>query len=264
MKLSACYVVYDDIEYVEMSLESIYAQTDEIAFLLNTNPWNGKERPEDRQNCLEYLQELVKKYPKAQIIEGTWDREHEQRNFGLEWSKEKNCQFCLIIDTDEIYVPSQFVELRKALEANPFIPAVHANWYTFFKQDPYYRIEPIEAFAPLICANTKQYRFYDKRAGISANQWGVPSPQYQCAFLPASTLILYHFSYARNDTYMKNKLENFEHSHEISKNWYEDVWLKFKEGDKNLHPVSPRQYAKAVKMDIQEFPINIRKYLLKK
>lgn len=265
MKMSAAYVVYDDTEYLKVSVESIYESIDKIFFLFNTKPWNGKERPDDRAKAKVFLEDLVQKYPKCEIIEGTWDREYEQRNRGLELSKEAGCKFCLIIDTDEVYHPFEFENFKNSIvKNNPTVPAFHASWNTYWKQTPMYQIEPRETFNPLICANVDQYLFFDKRQGISCDQYGIPTPSYSCAYVPPHVLLLHHFSYARTNEYMSNKLQNFEHSHEILPEWYQKTWLEFKPGDRNLHPTTAAQYMTAVEVNLNMLPKNIKTFLVEK
>jgi glycosyltransferase involved in cell wall biosynthesis len=264
MKLAAAYVIYDDTEYLEASVESIYKSTDHIFFLFNTKPWNGTSRPEDRVKAEAYLQEFVKKFPKCEIIEGTWNREHEQRNFGLELSKTRDCKFCVVVDTDEVYHPFEFENLKDILIKNQTVPAFHCSWNTYWKQKPLYQIEPRESFNPLIVANVDQFLFFDKRAGVTTDQYGVPTVKYACAYLPPHVLLLHHFSYARTDEYIKNKIQNFEHSHEIVPGWYEDVWLQFKPGNKYLNPTNPKQYMTAVEVNLNMLPKNVRTFLTQK
>ena len=265
MKMSAAYVVYDDIEYLKISVESIYEQVSKIFFLLNTKPWNGKERPDDRAKAKFYLESLVKQYPKCEIVEGTWDREFEQRNYGIELSKKNDCDFCLIVDTDEVYHPLEFDNfVHNIVAKNPTVPAFHVSWNTYWKQSPMYQIEPRESFTPLICVNVKQYLFFDKRQGITCDEHGVPTARYACAYVPPHVLLLHHFSYARTDEYIKNKMQNFEHSHEIISTWYDDVWLKFKPENKYLHPTTANQYMQAVLVNNNMLPKNIKNFLIEK
>lgn len=264
MKLAAAYVIYDDIEYLQASVDSIYSATEHIFFLFNTKPWNGKLRPEDRAKADVFLKDLVIKYPKCEIIEGTWDREFEQRNAGLRLAKERDCKFCLIVDTDEVYHPFEFENFKSLMAKNPNVAAFHCSWNTYWKQQPMYQIEPRESFNPLIAANVDQYLFYDKRQGLSCNEYGVPHQSYQGAYVPPHLLLLHHFSYARTDEYVRNKLENFEHSHEILPEWYEKKWLGFQLGDKNLHPTTAPQYMKAVEVNLNMLPKPLKQFLTEK
>jgi hypothetical protein len=153
------------------------------------------------------------------------------------------------------------MNFRGLMEQNPYAPSFHSAQNTYWKKDPIYRIEPREPFNPLIAVNVNQYRFYDKRQGITCDKYGVPNSQYAYAFIPPHLVIMHHFSYARDDLYVKNKLMNFEHSHEILPNWYENTWMQFKPGNKKLHPVTAAQYMHAVEVDYNQLPKNIADYL---
>jgi hypothetical protein len=96
------------------------------------------------------------------------------------------------------------------------------------------------------------------------DQYGVPHASYQYAYLPPSVILMHHFSYARSDEFVKNKLATFEHSHEILPDWYEKVWLGFKPGDRNFHPCSAPQYSTAVEVNWNMLPKNIKAFLQEK
>lgn len=264
MKLAAQYLIYSDIEYLELSLASICDNTDYIAFLLNSKPWNGESKEEDRAKCLSFLQELVKKYPKCEIVEGTWNREYEQRNFGLKKAIENQCDWCVIIDTDEAYDINEFANFKNIMAQNPTVAAFHASMATYWKTEPMCQVEPREGFNPAIAVNCRQYYFSDKRSGLTMDQYGVPHASYQYAYLPPHSIIMHHFSYARTDEFVKNKLASFEHSHEILPDWYEKVWLGFKPGDRNFHPCSASQYSSAVEVNMNMLPKNIKTFLQEK
>ncbi len=260
MKLSACYIVYDDYELLPMSMESIYGTVDKIYFLLNDQPWRGAKRPEAHAKAKEFLKNLCVQFNKCELIEKTFDVEADQRNFGLRISKRDGYKFQLIVDTDEVYNPSELQNLKNILSQNPTLPAVHCTWATYWKTEPLYRIEPREAWNPLIIANVDQFLFHHIRDGLTTDEYGVPNAQYRCYQIPPHILLLHHFSYARDDKYMLDNANTSAHAHEYVKDWYENVWLKWKPEDKNLHPVTPAQYYSAVKQDMNELPPLIKKY----
>ena len=40
MKLGACYVLHDDLEFLHPSLSSVSLATDKVIFLVDSRPWN--------------------------------------------------------------------------------------------------------------------------------------------------------------------------------------------------------------------------------
>lgn len=261
MKISAQVCLYDDTEFLVPVIESVYQNLDVIYFLINKKPWNGKPRPDDRAKCLAVLQELVKKYPKCQIVEGEWAREYEQRNHGLDLANQAGHGFQVILDSDEVYHPFEFENFTNIMKQNPKVAAFHSSWNTYWKQEPMYQVEPRESFNPLIAANVNQFRFCDKRQGLTMDEYGIPHSSYQFAYLPPHVVLVHHFSYARSDEYIKNKLQNFEHFDEILPGWYDNIWLGFKPGDRNIHPTTASQYATAVEVNLNMLPKNIKAFL---
>lgn len=264
MKMSACYIIYDDYEFLDMSLESIYETVDKVYFLLNTKPWRGELRPDTQAKTKAYLEKICLKFNKCQLIEKTFDVEAVQRNFGLELSKKDGYKFQLIVDSDEIYISSELQNLKNILNNNLTVPAVHATWNTYWKLNPIYRIEPREAWNPLIIANVDQFLFHHLRDGITTDEYGIPHNQYISYHIPPHVLLLHHLSYARDDKYMLEKVHTSAHSHEFLKTWYEEIWLKWTPDMKNLHPVIPAQYYSAVKQEISELPQLIQKFFKSK
>lgn len=260
-KIAAAYVLFDDIELLPLSLDSTLKVCDKVFLLINRKPWRNAENAPPNDSAIQYCQNLTKSNNKIEVHIGEWLTEHETRNYGLDICKEQNIDYCLIIDSDEIYDDLSLANLKSILAQNTNnIPAFHTYWNTYWKTQPLHVIEPRENFSPLIACKANQFRFYDKRAGISLDPSGLPTQNYQASLLSPHNFICHHLSYARSDEYIKKKISYFSHSHEIVKDWYEKVWLTWKPGDKNLHPVNPSQYQKAVKQDLNLLPPVLKKY----
>lgn len=65
----------------------------------------------------------------------------------------------------------------------------------------------------------------------------------------------YHFSYVRKShEEIRRKMENFSHKSEIVDDWYERVWLGWKETLFDLHPTHPSHWKYAAKHPISDIP----------
>jgi len=259
MKLGAAYVLFNDIEYLNLSLDAVSKACDTVLFIVGRYPWNNIENATSNKHIVDHIAKLCESNSKYQMIVGEWSTEHEQRNDGLETLKKQGISHALIVDTDEIYHLRHLYHLRQLILTNSNIYAFHSSWNTYWKN--FYRVEPRESFVPLIAVKCENFKFVNRRAGICLNDKGEEIDY--CGFsIPPHLVMLYHLSYVRTDEFMKNKIQFFSHADEILENWYNEVWLKWKEGDTNFHPVVPNQYHSAVKENIFEFPDILRDFLI--
>ena len=261
MKLAAAYVIYDDTEYLEVSLDAVSKACDKVYLLVNPKPWNGTGPNND--HVIEHLKKIAASNAKIHIETGTWKTEHDTRNAGLDLAIKDGMDFSLIVDTDEVYSIDHLYGLKNSIPKNPGVAVYHTYMSTYWKKAPLYRIEPRENFQPVICVNNKQFRFYDKRAGITLDEYGIPTLNYSGTVLTPNLFLMHHLSYERDDAFVKTKLTYFSHSHEILNKWYEEVWLKWQEGGKDFHPVNAPQYHTAVKQNINELPEALKKHFEK-
>jgi len=261
----AVYCLYDDIEYLDLSLETVAPQLEKVLFLISEVPWNG--RPSDNSAEIRHVEQLVEKHSNFELIRGRWTNEMDQRNFGLARFSGEGIDYCFIIDTDEIYHAQHFANIKATISANPQIAAFHLEWNTYWKKS-YHRIEPREGYRPLVAVKCNSFEFNVIRGGTTAvrrmasRTWLDSSGAgYNGAIIPLESAVCYHLSYARNDDYMLRKLETNSHAPEFIKHWYDEVWLKWTPDARNLHPVSPAQYQMAVPEDLSNLPEHLRRFI---
>ena len=114
MKFGAVVCLYDDHEYLEITVEPFKKHLEKILFLISDVPWNGKIA--DNSKTIEFVKNLCKKNKNFELIQGHWINEIEQRNFGLELFYKNNIDYCFVLDNDEIYWESQILEIKKSEE----------------------------------------------------------------------------------------------------------------------------------------------------
>lgn len=264
MKFGAVYCIYDDHEYIDISLFHIKNELDKVLFLISDVPWNGKKT--DNSKTIEVIQKLCKENSNFQLIQGHWTNEITQRNFGLELFYKEGIDYCFIIDSDEIYSENHFKNIKQFILQNKNITAFHIQWNTYWKKD-YYIIQPREYYNPVICVKVENFNFTTIRHGqtnIIRTGGALLTTQqnsYNGVVIPEQVGICYHLSYARDNEYMKRKLETNSHAPEFIFNWYNNVWENWKPQNKNLHPVSPKQYNQAVKEDFLNFPDALKVFI---
>ena len=265
MKFGAIYCIYDDHEYLDISLFPISDHLDKVLFLISDVPWNGKKS--DNSETINKVKELCSKNKHFELIQGHWTNEIDQRNFGLFRFFVEGIDIAFVIDSDEIYPIYHFLNIKQFIIQNPQIDAFHLEWNTYWTKD-YYRINPREHYKPLIAVRVSSFKFTYIRGGITsvirtATTILKTNKEYNGVLIPPQIGICFHLSYARNNEYMKRKLETNSHASEFIKGWYENVWLKWKPDMRNLHPVTPQQYQVAIKEDFAIFPEQLKTFIKK-
>jgi GT2 family glycosyltransferase len=264
MKFGAVYCLYDDHEYLDISLEFIKNKLDKVLFLISDIPWNGNVV--NNIETIQKVKKLCEQNNNFELIQGYWTNEIDQRNFGLTKFYNENIDYCFIIDSDEIYHEIHFENIKEFIKKNPHVTAFHIEWNTYWKKQ-YYVISPREYYKPVIAVKVDSFKFTKIRHGItSISRTGnfifqTKELKYNGILIPSQIAICFHLSYARCDDYMKRKLETNSHATEFIKNWYDNVWKKWLPEDKNLHPVTPEQYDKAIKEDFLVFPKQLKSFI---
>lgn len=264
MKFGAIYCLYDDHEYLEVSLESIQHQLDKILFLISNVPWNGGIV--DNTSTVQKVKHLCEKNENFQLIEGHWTNEIDQRNFGLKCFFEENIDYCFVIDSDEIYHDYDFKNIKQFILHNPSIAAFHLEWNTYWTKQ-YYVISPREYYKPLIAVKVDSFKFVTVRHGVTSIQragkfiFESKQTKYNGILIPKQVAICFHLSYARTDEFIKRKLQTNSHAKEFLPNWYKTVWCNWKPRNINLHPVTPAQYEKAISENFMVFPVALKRFI---
>jgi GT2 family glycosyltransferase len=266
MKFGAVYCLYDDHEYLDISLEPIKNKLDKVLFLISDVPWNGKKS--DNSSTIEKVKKLCLENRNFELVQGHWKNEIEQRNYGLQVFYDNGIDIYFVIDSDEIYHSNQFDNIIRFIEQNTRFAAFHLEWNTYWKKD-YYVISPREYYKPLIAVRVNSFLFTTIRHGTtnvirtSKTILKTQETNYNYALIPPEIAICYHLSYARTDEFIRRKLETNSHAPEFIQDWYERVWKNWKPSDKNLHPVTPQQYTTAIKENFAAFPDSLKTFIKK-
>ncbi|MCB9030519.1 MAG: hypothetical protein H6619_05660 [Deltaproteobacteria bacterium] len=264
MKFGACYCLYDDHEYLDLSLQCVEKYLDKVIFLISNIPWNGKKS--DNSKTIEHVKKLCARNPKFELHFGDWDNEVVQRNYGLELFYKEGIDYYFLIDTDELYHQHEFERIIQFIKICPQFSAFHIEWNTYWSKD-YFKIWPREGYRPVICVKTDSFQFNAIRHGTTAvkrTEQGIieTDGEYNGVIIPPEVGICYHLSYARDDQYMQRKLETNSHAPEFIQNWYENIWKRWTPQMQNLHPVTPEQYQQAVPEDLAALPLPLQHFIV--
>ena len=78
-RVAMCPLMDPNDEYLPYAIDSVINEVDYFLFTSNDHRWgdiNARQNPEH----LVQLKELVKTNPKFRLLEGSWEKEHEQHN----------------------------------------------------------------------------------------------------------------------------------------------------------------------------------------
>lgn len=248
---AAVYCVYDDISWLEDSLESVYFTVDTVYFLVSDRPWHGQ--PTGNAIAIERINTFPDPQHKIKIMQGKWTNETDQRNAGLKMLKEAGFTYCVVIDTDEIYDPAALQRMKELVISRPDVDCWHVSLDTYWKSYRY-RIEPREPLKPPVFVKSGEVRFTQNRSARGSNHM----------MIPPETGICHHLSYAHSDDSVLKKISTFSHAGEIIPGWFENVWKKWDTDHEmiNLHPTHPHAYQRAVEQPYSSLPPILRRRYL--
>lgn len=186
-------------------------------------------------------EEVAKKLG-AEVLVGDYGSEANTRNTFLQILQNEGYDYVAIVDADEIHVPVELKSLIEDLDKDPTqrYPAFRVGAMRTFWRYPNVVIEPPEPFHPifLVRSDIRFMAVRDLGPGVGI----VDLPNYP----------MFHFSYARPEQKILEKITNFEHADEVIDGWYENVFLKWQPSMTNLHPTHPQSYAHAKVIKLPE------------
>lgn len=244
MRVGAIYAVFNEEDYIEQSLKSIYNYVDRIAICLNTGrPWFGPRIEKDRTQ--EILENFVDKENKIVLIKGEWENGTIQRSRALDAIR-YDVDFSLVIDGDEMFRQKDIENLLGEIESHPYIGQFKIAVYTYWKS-PRHRIDPPEPVPALIATKITHWTtFIGER---ETNEIPVVT-------IDREKAVLHHFSYAKSPKKIFEKINYSAHAHEMYPDWYQQVWLQW-DSNRNLqdlHPVHPHWYRHTIEEEIANLP----------
>lgn len=159
MKFGALITVYNEVEYIEYALTSILKHFDHIAIVegayqetLTTNP----EKPARSNDGTRAILQRYKHHSNITIVEANEQSDPQQRSVGMKILKQKDCDWCVIVDADEVWEEDSLDELKTKLELlQPEVSTVKLDiqvfvndfWhYTWQTMSRCFRIKPHTKF----------------------------------------------------------------------------------------------------------------------
>lgn len=237
IKIGAVYCVYDACTFLYESVHRIYPIMDKLVFILNSKPWYGESVQGEPVKTYEKILSMEDPDNKIEILTGTWENEASQRNAGLHLLKGYGIDWCLIVDDDELYNPSELISVKASLET-----AVHAAYLIYHQIYWKNRNTIIEgkfgSFPTL--ART------DGRVHFNQDRMILVSKPHTWYTISANNIVCHHMSYIRSDHEMLRKIKNFSHAEGVPSDWYENKWLNWGIDTVDLHPSVGKGFKRAI------------------
>lgn len=190
MKLAAIYNVWDGVELLKHSMESVKNKVDIFIIVFSNYSNYGEYYAPLSDMDLKGFNYVLKLY-NPEIGHGAYN-EKIKRNIGLDLAKSLDCTHFLHMDCDEIY---QDFELAVSQYKECGTPGSVAKLYTYFKT-PFWRLENEDNyFVPFIHELTP-----DTFAGFPNYPFYVdPTRSINCDAVTLLPVCMHHFSYVRKD-----------------------------------------------------------------
>lgn len=227
--IGAVYCVYEDSGFLEESIKRVYPCVDMILLLLDTVPWMGTADNAILHDTYAKALALPDPAHKIDIVCKYWFTEADERNFGNKYLRDRNIDWALVIDDDELFNRSEMKNLVSRLNINDY--SAYLFKHQLYWKDRNRVIDSTECYLPAV-VSTKANRIIFTEARLvtvfEGKGWIGVTPE---------LIVCHHMSYVRTDEKMLRKIRNFSHAKEIIPGWYENVWLAWTEGMKNTHPL---------------------------
>ena len=220
MTFATLVIAYNEEDFIARAIQQWNCPT---LVLVSKKPWNGIGEQDNTPN--------IAKSMGAEVIEGYWKTEANQRNYGL--ARLMGYDRVFIADADEFYTPQdhkilkQFIEIYDGEFQGVFVAKTRTYWKTLD-----YIFDPPDKHRPVICVDPKLTIFYEHRQTRP-----IFSDELYTQITPEVPVTLHHLSWVRSDKKVKEKIQAFSHAGDIHKNWFSDIWLTWKPGDNiNVRP----------------------------
>lgn len=167
----------------------------------------------------------------ADVFEDYYGDEAQTRNNFLQVLQKDGYDYVLIVDADEVHNPDRLKSMLADIAAKPEIqyPAFRCGMYTYFRY-PSYRIDPPEPLKPIFLVRSDIRFTHVREIGRHIEQATLTDYRF------------HHFSYARSEDKIKEKLANFMHKDELVEGWFEEKFINWSPEMLDFHPTHPAAY----------------------
>lgn len=230
MKIGVITIAYNEEETIRGAIRCMKPFADTHVVLISEQPYFGRNKfLKDRTEeiCLE---------EDVDIIKGTWDLDHFQRNNGIAICQKNGCDWVLGIDADELITECETERLIKHLE-NTTYPAISVHPIMYWKG--LNRIlSPKPTYTPIIALRSNVRFNYIRNIGVPYEQW---YGEY------------HHLTWAKSHESIYKKISTYAHAPDCDwDTWFKTVYEKWTDGNDITFPNISDQVYTAVNYNIPE------------
>ena len=240
-------LAYNQEEYIQYCLLSIYKEVDFIQIMYSSKPWtmyNSNAR--NTFMTSDKTVEIIKAFPdyknSIHVCSGEWESQEEMRYEAYKKIENLGADYCLLIDADEIWDQDQLRALKSFTLENingNKVGRVHFKqpfkWMNRLIDDP-------NAHQSVVFACNQSIEFKDLR-----------TPTGEKVMLPKN-IFFWHLGYILSDNRMYEKINTYGHHKELPLNWYEHKWKAFNSSSINLCRKDPKRWPKTIEFDPWDLP----------
>jgi GT2 family glycosyltransferase len=226
-KVTASYIVFNEENFLEYSLKSIYNSVSKIIIVEGCTEVTKKYANEDGSSTdrtVEIIKDFSDPENKIRLIQGSWKDKTEQRNTYCKFLDDSD--YLWVIDGDEVWDKETLVRIEHLMFARPDIPSFCFNFVDYWKDFSHISKGVWEQFVgrkSLINLNiTGNIKYESHILPIAEDGKDIPA-------IFCSDIYFKHFSYCRPLEKVKQKIDYYisrgTPGYEIQEDWLEKVWL---------------------------------------
>lgn len=245
MRIAAHVLAYNVNRFINPMLENLSPHVDRIYLAYPSRPFGYIRSSRDSKSNPTSLAHInFEKFgDQVKVIEGDWLTEEDTRNDCLQMAKDEGFDWLVIQDADEFYPDSQWEQLRRALLRYKGEELLVTTWYNFWKSSSYvllerdgFSLKGTNAGFALRCVDS--LNFIKQRKANNNSRRIVDAP-------------CFHYGYVQSDAEMLEKVKTWSHAGQFDADkWFQLKWLNWSLNTKNLNPVYPRSWRRAVRFPL--------------
>ena len=241
MKIATHILFFNQDKWMLKHIEMIGPFVDKIYIAWSEFPWAYNPAARDVFKNKSNPEQLKQSpyYNKIELIIGEWKLDEDQRNSCLDAARRDGMDFLLTTDADEFYHEADLKKLINDIKENPDYEYYSTPWITFWKDFDHILVDENDNYIngyPEIALNLK----YDNKYVRCRRPSGTRVKQL--------TSICGHASYVLTDEECWSKINTWGHAHRFNKEaWFRAKWLNWNENVRDMHPINPRLWHKAIK-----------------
>lgn len=243
MKIASHVLLYNQDKWILQNIANSAPFVDKIYVSWSKLPWNYNKNAR-KTFTNQSKPEILDKSPyrdKIVLIKGVWDKDEDQRNACLAAAKADGMDYLLIHDADEFYTTADFKKIVDNIHKNPDFDYYTTPWITFWKNFNNVLAKSsgsIISGYPEVALNINSGNKFIRCRRPSGDK------------IYQMDALCHHASYVLSDKECWEKINTWGHAHQFNtKKWYDNKWKKWNKNTTNLHPISPKEWHKAVSYD---------------